>query len=239
MKNLLKKLIKSGGQQTPTEKLLINELIKELVGEPEKLILNIGAGKSMVIEESLAAAKCRFAVDRLDICETNINKPYFRKSFKCSIESCLEITSATYDIAFANYVFEHIDNLKSTASEVRRILKPSGLLVLTIPNPQAIEFQIAKRTPLSFHQVVRGEKIDDTGEAFETFYAYKTLEEFIEIFKNNGFKLEKYYYRSFIYGYLYRFPFISVLARLYDYIINQLKLKTLSGQTCLVFKRND
>ncbi len=239
MKKFLKTLIKSNGRQTPAEKELIRALDQELINKTESIIINIGAGKSQVIEDALVLKGRNFKLDRLDIRESQINAPYFRKSYKCSIENCPELINNSYDLAFANYVFEHLEHLSSAIKEVKRILKPNGVFVLSIPNPQALEFKIAKKTPLAFHQAIRGTKTDEAHEAFDTFYSYKSIKELISIFHKNNFSLKKSYYRSFIYGYLYRFPILSIFARLYDFLVNICKVKALSGQVCLVFKKEE
>ncbi|MFA5644715.1 MAG: methyltransferase domain-containing protein [Patescibacteria group bacterium] len=239
MKKIFKNLIKSGGRQTPAEKELIKAVSQELKKKTGIIIINIGAGKSQVIEEALITKGINFKLDRLDIRESEIDAPYFRKSYKCSIENCPELINNSYDLAFANYVFEHLEHLSLAIKEVARILKPNSIFVLSIPNPQALEFKIAQKTPLAFHQTIRGEKIDETHEAFTTFYSYKSIKELINIFYKNSFSLKKSYYRSFLYGYLYRFPVLSILARLYDYLVNIFKIKSLSGQVCLVFEKKE
>ena len=50
-----------------------------------------------------------------------------------------------FDVIFFNHVLEHIPDDVAALREVRRILKPGGLLVLGVPNEGAAFWQLAYR----------------------------------------------------------------------------------------------
>ena len=45
----------------------------------------------------------------------------------------LHFPDATFDLAIANHVFEHVDDLPRALSEMRRVLKPGGRLICQTP----------------------------------------------------------------------------------------------------------
>lgn len=45
---------------------------------------------------------------------------------------------ATYDIVVCNQVFEHLKNIYQPLSEIHRVLKPGGHLILSVPNMSAL-----------------------------------------------------------------------------------------------------
>ena len=223
--------------QTPAEKQLIDWSAKELENKSEARIIDIGASKSVIVEEELLKRGLKFICDRIDVENCDIDKPYVGQTFISSIENCPLVPDNNYDLGFSNYVFEHIKDLASTAKEMSRILKVGSALIISLPNPQAPEFILAKYTPVSFHQLVRGEKIDEASEAFETFYSYKSIEEFKKIFVANGFSFEAEKFFPFTIGYLNRFKIIAPISRFYDWIIKMTGQKILMGQVCLVFRK--
>lgn len=225
--------------QTPAERFLIEQTIsflkdKSIVGQPSQII-NIGAGKSFVIEDNLAAAGLDFVSDRADIYECNMDNPRAGRRFVCSADKMPEVASHAYEMAFSNYVLEHVANLPEAAKEIYRVIKPGGIFTVSTPNPQAPEFFISRHTPLFFHQLIKGK--GKFAEAYETFYAYKNIGELINIFTAAGFKVKEVKYYPFTIGYLFRFPIISIFSRLYDKIISLLSVKALMGQVGIVFEK--
>lgn len=222
--------------QTPGEKYLINFLIKKIKELGEKPnIINIGANTSLVIEKELEAAGCNFSEDRVDILDSKVEYNKLNNSYVCSVEDMKTIGANIYDIAFANFVLEHVLDLESSAREINRILKEKASFVASIPNPQAPEFIISRFTPHWFHQWVRGE--GEGHEAHETKYSYKSIREFINIFEKNGFKLVKESFTPFTYGYLYRFTLLNIFSKIYDYLVLKLGVKRFMGNVCLVFEK--
>ncbi len=221
--------------QTKAEKYLI-ELISKILKtlKNSAFIINLGAGKSQVVEQELIKEKLKFSEDRCDIDNCYIKEDYVKNCYICPLENMRDIASNKYDLAFANFVFEHISNTEKAISEIYRILKKGGELVISIPNPQAPEFIIAKYTPTSFHQLFRKK---DHDKAHPVNYSYKNIDNLKDSFENQGFKLIEEKRFAFTYGYLYRFFIINYLALIYDKILEILNFEKLKGHVVLVLKK--
>ncbi len=225
--------------QSPAERDLIAALIKALHSQPHAHILNLGANQSIVIETELARAGLMFTADRADIvdCSLSTSHPWLGQSYQASAEDLKALPDNRYDAVFANFVFEHIENLGQSAREVSRILKPGGIFVTSIPNPRAPEFVVSKHTPHAFHQLVRGHAEGHEHHAHETHYAYASIEDFTHHFTAAGLMVQHLQYRAATYVYLHRFPLINLISKAYDWSIEKIGAKRLLGAVCVVFKK--
>ncbi|MDO8669720.1 MAG: class I SAM-dependent methyltransferase [Candidatus Buchananbacteria bacterium] len=225
--------------QTPAEKYLIKKVAQILMQSnnlENARILNVGAGESIVLESSiLSIVGNKFICDRMDVTDCRVKHPNTGECFIASVESMPEIKSNQYELAFANYVLEHVADLGKAAAEIHRVLKPSGYFITSLPNISAPEFILSKYTPTKFHQFIKGE--GEGRHAYETQYAFKNIKGFIKVFEKYFSVVEIRYWSNTL-GYLYRFPVISIISKVYDKIINYLNIKMLMGNVCIVFKKN-
>ena len=53
--------------------------------------------------------------------------------------SALPFRDASFDMVVAHWLFEHVDNLAGTLDEVRRVMRPGGLLAVAVPNSRSFE----------------------------------------------------------------------------------------------------
>ena len=222
--------------QTLAEKFLIKSIVRFLRSFKKKAyIINLGAAKSTVIENSIVSENIDFKEDRLDIDDCFVDKPYVAKCYQAPLENMSEIDNEKYNLAFANFVFEHVHDPVKCAKEINRILKKEGRLIISLSNPKAPEFILAKYTPTSFHQLFRKKEHD---KAHPVTYSYKSLNKLIKIMKENGFKLilEKRF--AFTYGYLYRFRFINKISLLYDSLLEKLNLNAIKSHSVMIFEKN-
>ena len=166
--------------QTPAEKHLVQSIIT-LLGSGDAgdvaPILNIGAGKSVVIENQLSEAGVRYRCDRVDVDDCSVEHPSVDKCWTCSVERMDPVASDAYTVAFTNYVLEHVAELNRAATEIYRVLRPEGVFLASVPNTLAPEFWLSRRTPLRFHKWLR------RGDAWETQYAYKNVADLAAIFE--------------------------------------------------------
>jgi SAM-dependent methyltransferase len=193
--------------------------------------LNVGAGVSTSIEDQLSRPTDRFVVDRLDVEDPSVAHPRAGASWTASLEAMADVPSECYDVVFANYVLEHVSDPTAAASELHRVLRRGGVLVLAVPNPRAPEFRISAVTPLWFHRLVR------RGRAWKPFYAYGDLTDLTQHLSRAGFSTPRVNQFSFIEGYLGRFPLLRVPAAAYDAIVTRYGLISLMGDACVVANR--
>lgn len=219
--------------QTPGERALLNAMNDACAASSEQpcRILNIGAGKSDVVESFLEQNGQHVLSDRLDIEDARIAHPFARTIYRASVEEMTHVQNGQYDAACANYLFEHVNRIPDAAREVYRVLKPGGILAISVPNPRALEFWVSRRTPLWFHRFVRG------GTGWETAYTYGSIGELTALFEQAGFATVQVMQTSFVFGYLGSKPVLGKLARIYDWLVNHSTIKSLQGNACLVFQK--
>lgn len=223
--------------QTPAERALVRRLAEEIrtrdpggAGEPVR-ILAVGAGRSLSVEDQLSEAGCRFVSDRADVEDCRVQDPRVDRCWICSAEAMEPVPTAAYDLAFANYVLEHVPDPAAAAREIHRVLRSGGVFIASFPNPLAPEFRLAAATPLWFHRRVRGE------EAWETHYAYGTVENLVRLFEAAGFRTAALERFPFLEGYLGRFPGLGALARAWDRRLRSGERTGAMGQVCAEFRR--
>ena len=208
---------------------LVDYLRKTEDGVPR--LLNVGAADSLSIERQLVDAGARFVVDRVDVDEYDVRAPYIGRTWTSSVEGMPLVPSDEYVAAFANFVLEHVPDLDRSAAEIRRVLRKGGIFVASTVNVRAPEFWISSRTPLWFHEMVRGHK------AWETTYSYTSVDDLANRFRSAGLEIVEIRWFPVVGAYLHRFPGINLLARLYDGALKKLELNGLLGNICLVVRK--
>jgi SAM-dependent methyltransferase len=222
--------------QTPAEAHLINRLCDYLNCEAPRTggsvsILNIGAGRSTVIENSLTERGCKFECDRIDVEDCSVELPAVRRSSRCSVEDMRDLEADRYRAAFANYVLEHVSDLQKAALEVFRVLEPGGLFIASVPNLTAPEFVIARHAPARFQAIMT------RGKGFHTCYAWRTIDDLMGIFTECGFSFEEARFWAFTEGYLGRYPLLGLVSRLYDRAVSASGIKHLMGNVCVSLRK--
>jgi len=222
-------------QSTAAEAHLVEHLVG-ILRNPEgerahpPRILNVGAGRNPSIEQQLAAAECRFVCDRADVEPCEIDHPSVDRCFRCAAEDMSPIPSETYAAAFANFVLEHVPDIDRAAHEIHRILKPSCRFVTSVSNPSSPVALVTRHTPLWLHRVIRGD------EAWETHFAYGSVDELVETFESAGLSRVEVTFHSGIESYLPQ-PLLKQLARGYDRTATALGIRSLMNLACLVFEK--
>ena len=213
------------------ERLMVLELDRMLgrapSGAPIRL-LNVGAGASLSVERQLKHLRPFDLIDRIDIESHQLEHPNLGHVWQCSVECMSGVTSSVYDALFANFVLEHVHDLNSTAAEMRRVVKPGGMLVATLPNTSAPEFLLARVTPTSFHRFVRRRR------AWETAYSYRSIAELLAVFGAAGFRPASCTYFPVVGRYLANYPVLGAVGGLWDRAVRKSGITRLMGEVCLV-----
>lgn len=116
--------------------ILNNQILKSLIAPTQKAkILDIGVYRAELIIDRVKNIKKPeiFAVD-LDSQAIASCKKMGIKAKKYNIEKGLPYKSNYFDIVSANQIIEHLVNIDLFFSEINRVLKPKGYLILSTEN---------------------------------------------------------------------------------------------------------
>lgn len=82
--------------------------------------------------------------------DTRVQALYHSEFHLASLES-LPFPAESFDVIFSEYVFEHLTDPEGVLAELRRVLKPSGTVVILTPNYYSYKTLAARLTPQAFH----------------------------------------------------------------------------------------
>lgn len=112
--------------------------------------------------------------------------------------TCAKIKERNFDIIFFPGVLEHLLYPKNTIIEITKLLKPDGLVVISLPNIAQIQFRIK----LLFGNFDRTDKGVLCDEHYH-LYTYKTA---LKLIEESGLKMIKFYPSGTIVSFLPIFP---------------------------------
>ncbi len=103
---------------------------------PHGINLDLGTGAGAYFSDLKNSSKILYAFD----CEISFLKKFQNKNpdnsdkiFVSKAEN-ISLKDEIFDAVFVIEVLEHVRNLKSTILEIHRVLKPNGLLYVSVPN---------------------------------------------------------------------------------------------------------
>jgi SAM-dependent methyltransferase len=195
-------------------------------------LINLGAGPQMEFETRFAQAGGLFEVDRVDVELSLVEHANVRRQWTGTIEDLSTVADATYDLAFANYVMEHVDDVRSAIREMARILRPGSLAVLTLSNPRSPEFLVAARAPGWLHRVFQP-------HGFDTRYAYHSISELAECLLDARMILEMIQYSPVVSSYLSRVSATAGwMGDAYDRAVVRMHARALCGAVLVAARKS-
>lgn len=135
--------------------------------KPDWHVLDLGAGAGIVEQmnfKGLAARVCGVDLD------PRVTRNPMLDEGKVSDAGGIPYPDESFDLVFSDNVMEHLADPLAVLCEVRRVLRPGGVLLFKTPNKYHYMPLIARATPHRFHQFVnrlRGRAEVDT---FPTLY---------------------------------------------------------------------
>tara|TARA_B100000902_G_scaffold46014_1_gene53518 strand:+ start:5900 stop:6679 length:780 start_codon:yes stop_codon:yes gene_type:complete len=98
-------------------------------------VLEIGSGEGYGIQQLISNVDSYIAIDKYNTYLSEELKNNSKLKFICSeVPPLLDISDESIDFVVTFQVIEHIQDDKLFLSEIHRVLKPNGKLILTTPN---------------------------------------------------------------------------------------------------------
>ena len=125
----------------------------------------------------------------------------------------LRFSDQTFDKVLSSEVLEHIPDYDKAISEMGRVLKSSGLLVITTPNRQSM---------YGFDRyVIYGKLLKKTWS--HPYDAWKTFDELVSALNNSGFRVVSFSGICYIPGFVIPYRLPTVLKRLLVFFVGGLE----------------
>lgn len=130
------------------ETRLLNEALK-----PGAVALDAGCGRTTRLRDFRDRIVRLVGVDVDD--EAGRENPYLDEYVHADLSRTLPFDDAAFDLVYANFVVEHLDDPAATFAEWRRVLKPSGRLVLLTTNHANPLMIAADRMPQGARMLIK------------------------------------------------------------------------------------
>lgn len=135
----------------------------------------------------------------------------------------LPFPQASFEVALANYVFEHLEHGDLALREINRVLKPGGKLIFRTPNLWHYTILIGRLTPHGLHQLVadrvRGLN-REAGDIHPTFYRMNTCGRLHRQLAAAGFTVRTLFTIEPEPSYLMFSSYAFLLGVLYERLVN-------------------
>jgi len=147
----------------PSEQVIYNRCLYAYKAASDYVkgnIIELGSGEGYGIQILAPLAQRYLAVDKFDTDIKGHTNVEFRKQL---LPSLAGIADNTFDFAVTFQVIEHIQDDKTFISEIHRVLKPGGMLLLTTPN----RLMSLTRNPWHIREYTSAELAAVVGKSFD------------------------------------------------------------------------
>ncbi len=156
---------------------------------PEFIVLNIGAGPTSGNNIKSLKGKVQKVVGA-DIDPVVLDNKDMDESFLIENDT-LPFSSNTFDMAWADYVLEHIEKPEVFLNEVYRVLKPGASFFFRTPNKYHYVSLIGWLTPHWFHKLIanRARSLSDVAhKPYPTYYKLNSKKDITNHLISAGYK---------------------------------------------------
>jgi ubiquinone/menaquinone biosynthesis C-methylase UbiE len=162
-------------------------------------LLDIGCASSFMLNLLGQKSKKKFGLDfdREKLMEGK--RKFINNHYICGSGEQLPFKDGSIDVITFFETLEHVENERKFVSEIHRVLKPDGAIMLSVPNKGAVEFLDIDNvvfTPILWILKKMGflKNVSDYYLRYHRHYSQKTLEQLF----SSRFKIEKIYYGGLI-----------------------------------------
>jgi len=155
---------------------------------PECIVLNVGAGPASNNRTRCLRGEVKEVVG-VDLDDAVLKNNELDKAVVIN-GARLPFDTDHFDLVWADFVMEHVEDPESLVREIRRVLKPGCPFFFRTPNGYHYVALAARGTPHWFHTLVanrvRGLP-QDSHEPYETFYRFNTKKSITAVSRDVGF----------------------------------------------------
>lgn len=201
------------------EEILLHNNIKEKQSI-SVLDAGVGDGINLVFLNRILSKYTKnnkiFACDFSSLRIRRAKKFKFVSNFKIVDLKSTNYKSNQFDLIICNHVLEHIKEVDLAVKELKRILKPKGLMILNVPNEGCL---MAKIRNYIFQREIL--KITDHVHFFNK-------QSFLKVLKKNKIIVQKVYRAGFFFPY---FPLINIRKYLFGRYLEKVLSFFVSSQS--------
>lgn len=203
---------------------------------PSFIVLNVGAG--LTSDNKIRSLKGEVQkVLGVDIDNEVLNNEDLDEAFVIKNDK-LPFADNTFDLAWADFVLEHVENPKPFLKEIYRVLKIGAPFFFRTPNKHHYVSIFARMTPHWFHNLianrVRGLK-DESHEPHPTYHHLNSKKDIAKHSKSAGFQEIELRFVEAEPSYLMFHTIPFLVGVLYEKIVNS--SDSLSGIRANIFGR--
>ncbi len=188
----------------------------------EFVVLNVGAGHTADRKVQSFKGEVKKVIG-VDIDKAVLQNQDLDKSIVIK-KNELPFENDHFDLAWADFVLEHVETPQVLLNEVRRVLKPGASFFFRTPNKYHYVSLISSITPHWFHELVVQRacgSLSKEHEIYPTFYKLNNKNAILKNAKLAGFKNMELRFIECDPSYMVFYPVAFLIGVLYERVVNK------------------
>ena len=195
---------RAGGYSRVDGSVEFYQRINSIVSE-DAVVLDIGAGRGVAhVDGSVSytrrlmrfRGRCKKVIG-IDVDDAVLGNPSLDEAHVID-KNTFPLPDSSVDIAFADWVLEHIEDVSAFSAEVERVIRPGGWFCARTPNKWGYISLASRLIPEALHARVlkRAQPNRKTEDVFPTFYRLNTRTNIARAFSADRWDVVTYTYDS-------------------------------------------
>ena len=208
--------------------------------KPGAVVMDLGAGSGEGKPDFYSLRGRAGVVVGLDV-DPDISKNVIIDSRVLGSAYSLPFKEESFDLIFADFVIEHIDDPDVFMGEIKRVVRKGGYFVFRTPNLYHYVPLVAMIVPVRFKSVIANfvRNIDIEQKTFPVVYKLNTLKCLKTLSKQNGFIIENLKLIEKEPSYFMFNTFAFLLGVFYERVVNSTEmLSSFRSNIIGVFRKN-